>query len=94
MGLAEITLHIVHNVASLALALVLANADSVQAGQVTVGHTLCALAIPVVARSAFAGIGRYAMSAILAGTASGRVERDRDSETCNNHIQTILTAHK
>lgn len=85
MGLAEIMLHIVHNVASLALALVLANADSVQAGQVTVGHTLCALAIPVEARSALAGVGRYATSAILAGTASGR-ERDRDKETCNNHI--------
>lgn len=79
MGLAEITLHIVHNVARLALALVLANADSVQAGQVTVGHTLCTLAIPVEARSAFAGIGRHATSAILAGSARERereVERD------------------
>lgn len=41
------------------------------------GHTLCTLAIPVEARSAFAGIGRHATSAILAGSARER-ERGRE----------------
>lgn len=72
---AEITLHIVHNIARLALALVLANAHAVQAGQITVRHTLSALAIPVVARRAFARVGRYATSAIFAGSVKEKLQR-------------------
>lgn len=73
MGLAEIALHFVQNVTSLALALVLANADSVQAGQVTVRHTLAALAFPIEARRAFTGVGCYATSSSLAGSMEKQV---------------------
>lgn len=68
MGLAEIALHFVQNITSLALALVLANTDAVQAGQVTVRHTLAALAFPIEARRAFAGVGCNATSSSFAGT--------------------------
>lgn len=88
---AEITLHIVHNIARLALALVLANAHAVQAGQITVRHTLSALAIPVVARRAFARVGRYATSAIFAGSVKEKLVKF----SSNNHFTwTTLTAHK
>lgn len=68
MGLAEIALHVIQNITSFALALVLANTDSVQARQVTVRHTLAALAFPIETRRAFTGVGCYAASSSFTGS--------------------------
>lgn len=67
MGLADVPLVLILHVARLALALVVAGADAVEAGNVTLGLALGQLAVPFEARGAFTDV-RANASSILAGS--------------------------
>lgn len=68
MRLADVALMLIQDIARLAFALILANADTIQAGCITVGHTRSALSLPIIAGRTFTGIGRNATAAVLAGS--------------------------